>query len=129
MRPREETNTARLVEYEGGIEAVRKDENILRKLYEAQEKYVETVAERTQQGFDDLKDELQKEMKDVQITLNENFKEFHNKFKLYCDRLEGNLQKSIRELGDRIIKTSNDGPHDLILDPVSDRCRRKIAGS
>ncbi|KAI0083947.1 hypothetical protein BDY19DRAFT_604899 [Irpex rosettiformis] len=117
MRTVEETRVSRIVEDEGGIDVVHKNEDILRRLFDTQKQTIESLAQRVQYSYDRFKVDLDGDFDGLQASLENNFKSFEGKFNLYQEQLKTTLHEYMKEESDRVITEVSKGPHDLIRNP------------
>ncbi|TBU21891.1 hypothetical protein BD311DRAFT_869699 [Dichomitus squalens] len=116
----EERELSRLVDLHGGPQAVMRDQDLLREIFETRVTGagLSGPERRGRQGVVDEFKELQEELQmDVQTAIRDNMEQFQAKFIIQQRELEEQMRRTMHREGDRIIDTIISGPHDKILDP------------
>lgn len=120
----DEKEMAMRIQQKGGIEACEGNDKILKELQESEPKkgVVVTTSHSSKKvssasDFEDLKDELRV---DPDIAMEKNMAVYSRKFEVQKRQIVEELSRVMRHEGDRIISAVTSGPHDHILDPVSE---------
>lgn len=119
----EEKDMVKRIQQRGGIEACERDEQILKELHDSEPKK-EIVAAATisskkasnASDFEDLKEELHE---DPEKAMEKNMVVYSRKFEFQQKQIT-EMSRVVRREGDRVISAITSGPHDHILDHVSE---------
>lgn len=122
----EEAKLSKLVEKNGGSEAVQDDDKLLKELSNLQstdgvssQVGASQISRRTggkAYSFEDLQDDLHA---DPDVAIEKNMTIFLRKFEIQQRRLLDEMTAVVKREGNRVIDTLTSGPHDRILDLVS----------
>jgi hypothetical protein len=121
----EEASLSKLVEENGGSEAVQENDNLLKELSSlkptdgvSSQVGASQMGRRTGKAytFEDLQDDLHT---DPEVAIEKNMTVFMRKFEIQQRRLLDEMEVVVKREGDRVIKALSGGSHDRILDPVS----------
>lgn len=114
-----------LVKQRGGVDAVQKNDNVLRELSDYERDSNPSAhsspsshhhSAMSSSAFDDLKEDLHTDPDDA---IKDNMAVFSRKFEIQKRQIVEELTRVIRREGDRVINAVTSGPHDRIVDPVS----------
>ncbi len=115
----DERKLTEIIDARGGPQAVMRNKNLLRELFDSRETGRESRGpDGAVDEFKALQDELQK---GVQTTVHENMVQFQETFASDLQRQLEALQGAMHDEGNRIIAAVTYGPHEKINDPVSHR--------
>ncbi|KAJ7498476.1 hypothetical protein FB451DRAFT_1016491 [Mycena latifolia] len=119
----EQREMARLVEQKGGLQACQENDKILKELSDLENKSAGATGPQSAKGtagtgLEGLRDEL---MTDPDAAMEKNMTAFSRKFEVQKRQIIDELSKVVERQGDRVISAITAGPHDKIIDPVTDR--------
>jgi len=119
----EEQQMKRYVAQKGGIEKVRSDKGLLMECLasepKAQRAFSSAVGGTRNQKINDIEELWEDVHSHPDEDIAENLKTFAGKFDILRRQIEEDTRRALHREGDRIIGTITSGPHDRIIDPVS----------
>lgn len=132
LRSPEERELKRFIDSKGGPDQFLKRDDLMQELIK---KSGESEARTESKGPSrkgqpiDLVQEIKRDVrKTVADLISENYDQFMGKFDAQQEQLRQQMDASVRREGDRIITAITGGPHERIIDPVSDSlCYKTMA--
>ena len=126
----EQRDLAAFVQKRGGEEAILEDGMLLGSLYRERTATVSSSASSNgsrgrakvlrRESTMDLRAAQADLLDDPEIAIANNYETFERKFRMQQSELANEMRRIIHHQGDRVISAVTAGPHDRIIDPVSD---------